>query len=91
MPWRAVAHTVDRMTTSQNLPTLRENVDELVERLARIGAAAAILRNLAPDIRPGIAPSTLVKLSEDLQRDLMLASRELSTVRERALVELHHP
>ena len=43
------------MTTSQNIPTLREGVDELGERLARIGAAAATLRNLAPDIRRGIA------------------------------------
>ena len=76
------------MTTSQNIPTLREGVDELGERLARIGAAAATLRNLAPDIRRGIPPFSLVELTENLERDLMLASRELADVHDRAVLEL---
>jgi hypothetical protein len=88
MPCHARAHTVAGMTTSPNLPTLRENVDELVERLGRICAATAILRNLAPDVRPGVPPSALVKLCEDLRRDLRLASHELATVRDRAALEL---
>jgi hypothetical protein len=76
------------MTTSHTEPTLRENVDELGERLARIGASATILRNLAADIRHGVPPSALVKLTEDLDRDLMLASHELQAVHARAVLEL---
>jgi hypothetical protein len=76
------------MTTSQSAPTLRENVDELVVRLGRICAASATLRNFAPDIRHGVPPHALVKLTEDLERDLMLASRELEGVHDRAVREL---
>lgn len=76
------------MTTSPTEPTLRENVDELGERLARIGAAAATLRNLAADIRSGVPPAALVKLTEDLNRDLMLASHELDAVHAHAVQEL---
>ena len=76
------------MTTSPTEPTLRESVDELALRLGRISAAAATLRNLAPDIRHGIPPRALVRLTEDLDRDLMLASRELGVVHDRALREL---
>jgi hypothetical protein len=76
------------MTISHHDPTLRENVDELGERLARIGASAAIMRNLACDIRQGVPPTALVKLTADLDRDLTLASHELDAVHTRALVEL---
>ena len=76
------------MTTSPSEPTLRESVDELGVRLGRIGAATATLRHLAPDIRHGIPPRALVSLTEDLDRDLMLASRELGAVHDRALREL---
>ena len=76
------------MPTAQSDMTLRESVDELGVRLARISAAAAILRNLAPDIRHGVPPRALLSLTEDLDRDLMLASRELAAVHDRAMLEL---
>lgn len=79
------------MTTPQTDATLRESVDELGERLARIGAAAAMLRNLAPDIRRGVPPQALLGLTEALERDLMLASRALKTVHDRATRELSTP
>jgi hypothetical protein len=69
-------------------PSLRESVDELVARLARIGAAATTLRALAPEIRHDIPPVAIVRLAEDLERDLTLASSQLDLVHERAVLEL---
>jgi hypothetical protein len=69
-------------------PSLRESVDELTARLARIGAAATTLRSLAPQIRHGIPPVALVRLTEDLERDLTLATGQLDLVHERAVLEL---
>lgn len=77
-----------RMTSDPGTPTLRESVDELDSRLARIGAAASTLRNLAPQIRHGIPPSTLLTLTETLERDLALASHQLDVVHDRAQLEL---
>jgi hypothetical protein len=76
------------MTTSHTEPTLRESVDELDERLDRIGASATILRNLAADICRGVPSAALVKATEDLDRDLILASQELDAVHARAINEL---
>jgi predicted hydrolase (HD superfamily) len=76
------------MTTLHPETTLRETVDELGERLARIGASAAVLRSLAPDIRHDVPPRALVALLHDLDRDLVLASHELEALRERAALEL---
>jgi hypothetical protein len=76
------------MTISDHDPTLRERVDELGERLARISASAATLRNLAGDIRQGVPPSALLTLTDALDRDLLLASRELQAVRARATYDL---
>ena len=73
---------------TQSSPTLRESVDELSERLARIGAAASTLRRLGPQIRHGIPPTELVKLTESLERDLLLASTQLELVHDRAVLEL---
>jgi hypothetical protein len=68
--------------------SLRDSVHELTTRLARIGAAATTLRSLAPQIRHGIPPVALVRLTEDLERDLTLASNQLELVHERAVREL---
>jgi hypothetical protein len=76
------------MTSEPPSPTLRENVDELGLRLARIGAAASMLRSLAAQIRHGIPPAELVRLTEALERDLVLASAQLELVHERAALEL---
>ena len=65
--------------------TLRESVDELGSRLARIGAAAVTLRNLTAEIRAGVAGFTLLRLADDLERDLARAAHQLELVRERAL------
>jgi hypothetical protein len=69
-------------------PSLRESVDELAARLARIGAAATTLRSLTLQIRHGIPPVALVRLTEDLERDLALASSQLDVVHDRAQLEL---
>jgi hypothetical protein len=79
------------MTTSHSDQTLRESVDELGERLARICASAATLRNLSADIRQGVPPSALIALATALDRDLTLASRELDAVHTRAVLELAKP
>ena len=68
--------------------TLREAVDELGTRLARIGAAASTLRSLAAEIRHGIPPATLLELTERLEKDLLLASQEVDAVHDRAAREL---
>ena len=80
--------SVPRMTLQPSSPTLRESVNELTQRLARIGAASSMLRSLSPQIRHGIPPTALVKLTEDLERDLLLASTQLEMVRDRAVLEL---
>lgn len=76
------------MQIQPSSPTLRESVDELDQRLARIGEAASMLRSLAPQIRHGVPPTALVKVTEDLERDLLLASAQLELVHERAVLEL---
>jgi hypothetical protein len=76
------------MTTLHPEITLRETVDELGERLARVSAAATMLRGLAADIRYDVPPRALVALLHDLDRDLTLAAQELDGVRDRAACEL---
>jgi hypothetical protein len=75
------------MTTSQNIPTLRESVDELGERLA---CSAPPLRPCATSPRTSGAESPVLarRAHGDLERDLMLASRELADVHDRAVLEL---
>ena len=80
--------SVPRMRIQPSSPTLRESVDELSQRLARIGAAASMLRSLSLQIQHGIPPEALVKVTEDLERDLLLASAQLELVHERAVLEL---
>jgi hypothetical protein len=69
-------------------PTVRETVDDLERRLARICAAASSLKSLSPDIRHGVPPADLMPLLEQLERELMLASHQLEIVRDRAKLEL---
>jgi hypothetical protein len=76
------------MSTPSAPPSLRESVDELGDRLARIGAAASTLHNLSRQIQHGIPPSILLKLTSDLERDLALASHQTEIVHERAALEL---
>lgn len=76
------------MSIQHDAPTLRESVDQLSDRLARVGAAASTLRNIAPQIRHGVPPSALVALTENLERDLALAANQLEIVHERAVLEL---
>lgn len=76
------------MSIQHDAPTLRESVEQLGNRLARIGAAATTLRNLAPEIRHGVPPSALLELTERLERDLALASSQLEIVHERTALEL---
>ena len=80
--------SVLRMRIQPSSPTLRESVDELTQRVARIGAAASMLRRLSLQIRHGIPPEALVKVTESLERDLLLASAQLELVHERAVLEL---
>ena len=85
MPAGPIPPSVPAMTDSASL---RDSVDELGARLARIGAAATTLRSLAMEIRHDIPPVALVMLAEDLERDLTLASNQLDIVHERAVREL---
>jgi hypothetical protein len=76
------------MSTPPTTPTLRESVDDLGDRLMRIGAAASTLRHLSAQIRHGVPPSPLLTLLEVLERDITLASHQLDVVYERAAHEL---
>jgi hypothetical protein len=76
------------MSTQPTTPSLRDSVDELGERLSRIGAAASTLRNLSTQIRHGVPPSTLLSVIEVLKRDLTLASHQLDVVHGRTVLEL---
>jgi hypothetical protein len=69
-------------------PTVRESVDDLSRRLARVCAAASSLHSLSPDIRHGVPPADLMPFLEQLERELVLASNQLTIVRERAKLEL---
>jgi hypothetical protein len=68
--------------------TVRETVDDLGRRLGRICAAASSLTSLSADIRRGVPPTDLMPFLEQLDRELMLASNQLTLVRERAKLEL---
>jgi hypothetical protein len=76
------------MTTHPATATVRDAVDELSRRLARIGAAASSLQNVAADTRPGVPPTDLLPLFEQIGRDLALASRQLEIAHARATLEL---
>jgi hypothetical protein len=65
-------------------PTLREQAEDLVERLDRVHAGAVALRALAPELRHDAPPAAIVPLLDALARDLTLAASELDAVRERA-------
>ena len=73
---------------SSPAPTVRETVDNLARRLARICAAASSLNSLSADIRQGVPPADLMAFLEQLDRELMLASNQVTIVRDRAKLEL---
>ncbi len=68
--------------------TLRETVDELGRRLARIGAAASSLSHVSADIRHDVPPSDLLTLLQQIEHDLMLASSQLEIAHNRAKLEI---
>jgi hypothetical protein len=61
--------------TTTHPPTLRENVESLGGRLARISAQRAVLAGVADSIEGTTSP-TLAHVLETLERDLTLAARE---------------
>jgi hypothetical protein len=69
---------------STETPTVRETVDALGRRLARITAAATSLDHVAADIRGDLPPSDLLPLIAQLRRDLALAAQEVDVVQSRA-------
>jgi hypothetical protein len=62
------------MSIQHETSTLRETVDELGRRLARIGTAASSLQNVAADIRHGVPPADLLPLFQQIERDLALTA-----------------
>ncbi len=74
------------MTASE--PTVRETVDALGRRLARVCAAASSLNSMSADIRHGVPPTDLMSLLDQLDRELMLASNQLAIAHDRAKLEL---
>ena len=73
------------MSASRLRTDLREEVDALGERLARVMAAATTLRALAADARRGVRQDALIGLLDQLERDLRLAMREAEQLRDRAM------
>ena len=66
------------------LPSVRDGADALGTRLARIGAAATTLRGLTADLRDGSSREALLSLLDVVERDIVLASRQLLVVRQAA-------
>ena len=66
------------------LPSVRDSADALGVRLARIGAAATTLRGLTADLREGSSRDALLSLLDVVERDIVLASRQLLVVRQAA-------
>ena len=83
----AVARTMaeQRVSASRLRTDLREEVDALGDRLARVMAAATTLRALAADARRGVRQDALIGLLDQLERDLRLAMREAEQLRDRAM------
>jgi hypothetical protein len=79
------------MTTEPRTATVRETLDELGRRLARIGAAASSLRNMSGDVRQGIPPADLLPLLKQIERDLMLATHQLKLAHTSAQLERSTP
>src|SRR5688572_5936059 len=74
MPGARDRSSVGHMTLQHDPPTLRESVDDLTARLARVTAAATTLRKLAPQITNGVPPVSLITVTEELERDLARTS-----------------
>ena len=71
------------MTTIASVPThdLRDELDGLLARLARINAARSTMRITADD--PGCSPSTLDPMLDTLERELTLAARASAHLHDR--------
>jgi len=65
---------------TQHFTAPRESVDALLTRLDRIAAAAHTLRAMTGHTNGTTSPS-LPALLRDLERDLLIASRDLDGVR----------
>jgi hypothetical protein len=63
---------------------VRECADALGTRLARIGAAATMLRGVTADLREGSSREALLTLLDAVERDIVFASRQLLVVRQAA-------
>jgi hypothetical protein len=74
----------DRHLSGRPLPSVRESADALGTRLARIGAAATMLRGLTNDLREGSSRDALFTLLDAVERDIALASQQLLVVRQAA-------
>jgi hypothetical protein len=61
---------------------LREDVDELVERLARIDGHRVVLRGVADSLD---GSHTLASVLDQLERDLTLTARQTDRLRARAV------
>jgi hypothetical protein len=77
--------TDEGITTDEpRLPTVRESADDLGLRLARIGAAATTLRSVTADLRATSSREALLTLLDGIERDIVLASRQLLVTRQAA-------
>lgn len=65
---------------TQHSAAPRETVDALLTRLDRIAAAAHTLRSMTDHTNGATSPS-LPALLRDLERDLLIASRDIAGVR----------
>jgi hypothetical protein len=65
-------------------PGLRDDVDSLLGRLARIHAQRAVLSGVADSLHGAQSSATLARVLDTLERDLALAAREADRLRDRA-------
>jgi hypothetical protein len=70
---------------------LRQDIDALVERLARIEAERVTMCAVADTLHGAATSPTLIASLETLERDLTLAARAASRLHERAAVEAPAP
>ena len=76
------------MTTQPSTASVRETLDALRQRLARIEAAASSLDAIAAEIHRGVPPADLLAVLQQIQLDLARAAYDAEVAHARATLEL---
>ena len=72
------------LTGSPTSPGLHDDIDSLLDRLARINAQRVVLTGVADSLHGAQSSATLASVLDTLERDLTLAARETDRLHDRA-------